>query len=280
MCLVLEITTVTIAVGQGSASAPVPKPPDAGLVGGSSTSEESHGSQLERELLDLANRARTQTGAPALKLDEGLSRAARTHSRRMAAEHQLTHQFPGELDLQKRLAADSTLQMDHVGENVGYAETIDDAHAGFMESPPHRKNLLDPLYNVVGIGVVQDKGTLYVTEDFGHGLPNYSEDQAQQAIADSIAKQRSRSGLPALKDVPVDAVQRAACEMSKADSLRGEVLPAKSIVRYTAVSPSDLPSGMEKALNDAGLSSFSIGVCFGRTNTYPNGIYWVFLLLN
>jgi len=198
----------------------------------------------------------------------------------MAAQDELSHQFPGELDLQKRLAVDSALQMDHVGENVGYAETTDDAHAGFMQSPPHRKNLLDQLYNVVGIGVVRSNGMLYVTEDFGHSLPNYSEDQARNSVATSIQRGRSHAGLPALKDIPESAVQQAACEMSKADSLRGEVLPAKHIVRYTAISPAELPNGMEKILNDPGLSSFSVGVCYGRTNTYPTGIYWVFLLLN
>ena len=275
----LEVWVVTLTSGQNSNSARVPKPPAAGDSRQPST-QSSNDEQPERELLDLANQARTQAGVPALKLDEGLSKAARTHSQKMASQRELSHQLTGELDLQKRLAEDSNLQMDHVGENVGYAETADDAHAGFMESPPHRKNLLDPLYNVLGIGVVRSNGTLYVTEDFGHSLPPYSESEAQRAVADSIARVRSHAGLTALKNVPVDAVHQAACAMSKTDSLRGEILPAKSIVRYTAITPSDLPNGMEKVLNDAGLSSFSVGVCFGRTNTYPNGIYWVFLVLN
>ena len=268
------------SVGQTSTSNSVPKPPDAGFSRQSSANQGSHDDEAEHALLSLAKQAREQAGVSDLSLDESLSQAARTHSRKMAAQHALSHQFPGEADLQQRLAKDSNLQMDHVGENVGYAETTDDAHAGLMASPPHRKNLLDSSYNVVGIGVVRSNDMLYVTEDFGHSLPSYSEDQAQDAAAKAVAQARRRAGLSGLKQVQTGAAKEAACGMAKADNLRGAILPAKHIIRYTANSPSDLPDGMEKVLNDPAVGSFSVGVCYGRTSTYPNGIYWVFLVLN
>src|ERR1022692_54250 len=49
--------------------------------------------EAEQLLLDLANQARAQAGAPALTLDPGLSRAARAHAEAMFAARQLSHQF-------------------------------------------------------------------------------------------------------------------------------------------------------------------------------------------
>jgi uncharacterized protein YkwD len=41
-----------------------------------------------------------------------------------------------------------------------------------MRSQHHRENLLNPDYNVAGFAVVRNGSTIYVTEDFGHGLPS------------------------------------------------------------------------------------------------------------
>src|SRR5579864_1646016 len=56
-------------------------------------------SGAEQQLLDLANQARAQAGAPALALDPGLSQAARAHAEAMFAARQLSHQFDGEPSL-------------------------------------------------------------------------------------------------------------------------------------------------------------------------------------
>src|SRR5713101_1501855 len=78
--------------------------------------------EAERQLFDLANQARAQAGLPPLQPDEGLTQAARTHADAMAAKEQLSHQLPGEPSLTQRLAADSTLHLDHAGENVAVSE--------------------------------------------------------------------------------------------------------------------------------------------------------------
>ena len=39
----------------------------------------------------------------------------------------------------------------------------------WMNSPGHRKNLLDPDAKVIGIGVARNrKGSIYLTQNFGH----------------------------------------------------------------------------------------------------------------
>jgi uncharacterized protein YkwD len=75
--------------------------------------------------------------------------------------------------LPQRFAATSTLQFSSEGENVGLAPSTREVHRGFMRSPYHRKNLLNPDFNVVGFAVARNGNMIYVTEDFGHGLPGH-----------------------------------------------------------------------------------------------------------
>jgi uncharacterized protein YkwD len=123
--------------------------------------------QAERQLLDLTNQARAEAGLAPLQSDEGLTQAARRHSALMASQKQLSHDLPGEPGLPQRLAATSPLQLSAEGENVGLAPSVADVHRGFMHSPHHRENVLDPDYNVAGFAVVRNGNTVYVTEDFG-----------------------------------------------------------------------------------------------------------------
>src|SRR5579863_5701788 len=132
----------------------------------------AYDSQAERQLLDLANQARAEAGLAPLQSNEGLTRAARKHSALMASLKQLSHDLPGEDALPQRLAATSSLQFSAEGENVGLAPSAAEVHRGFMRSPHHRENLLNPDYNVAGFAVVRNGNTIYVTEDFGHGVPS------------------------------------------------------------------------------------------------------------
>jgi len=127
--------------------------------------------QAERQLLNLANQARAEASLPPLAIEEGLTRAARKHSTLMASENQLSHDLPGEPSLPERLAATSSLRLGAEGENVGFAASASEVHQGFMHSPHHRENLLNPEYNVAGFAVVRNGNRVFVTEDFAQSLP-------------------------------------------------------------------------------------------------------------
>src|SRR4029077_11457716 len=66
----------------------------------------------EQVLLDLANQARTQAGAPAPARDTGLCQAARAHAEAMFAARQLSHQFEGEPSLPQRLGNATRTNLD------------------------------------------------------------------------------------------------------------------------------------------------------------------------
>jgi uncharacterized protein YkwD len=236
--------------------------------------------EAEQQLLDLANQARAQAGVPPLSRDEGLTDAARVHAQAMVSEQQLSHQFAGEPSLAQRLAQSTTLHLDRAGENVALAETVDGVQNVLMHSAPHRENLLNPDYNVAGFAVIRSGERLYVAQDFGHELPTVTPEIANQQIANGLQRLRDQYHLPALGQADGSAAQSLACAMAKADGLG--TLPPQShyVLRYTTMEPGRLPAGTEKILGNRGLRTFSVGSCYAKTSTYPNGAYWVALLLD
>ena len=113
----------------------------------------------EQQLFQLANQERARAGLPALQWDERLQRAAREHSQLMAQHGELSHDFAGEPPLSKRLAA-RDIRLDNDAENVAYDGSAEHAHQGFLHSPPHRANIMNPKYNAGGVGVPRKGETL------------------------------------------------------------------------------------------------------------------------
>ena|SRR6202142_105479 len=283
-----RVPTAWLAVVLIGGAAPVkdPKPVPAKLVNTASARQQpspndssGYDVEAERALFDLTNQARAQAGMAPLQLDDGLVQAARAHATEMASQQQLSHQFAGEPSLAQRLAANSTLHLDRAGENVAYAGSADQAQQSLMHSPPHRENLLNPAYNVAGFGVVRVGSTLYVAQDFGHSLPAYSPRQAGGVVSGSIARMRQEANLPQLQWMDSDAAEAAACSMARADSLKKPAPRGAYILRYTTEQPEQVPAAVAKAIEDPSVHTFSLGTCYARTNTYPNGVYWVTLVL-
>jgi hypothetical protein len=77
-------------------------------------------------------------------------------------------------------------------------------------SPPHRENLLDPVYNISGFGVVRSGHLLYVTQDFGRGVTTYSAEKSEQLIARNIVDARHRSRLVRLRELDGTSARDAA----------------------------------------------------------------------
>jgi hypothetical protein len=76
-----------------------------------------------------------------------------------------------------------------------------------------------------------------------------------------------------------DAAEAAACSMARADSLKTAAPRGSYILRYTTGQPETLPAAAAKAIGDRAMHAFSVGTCYARTASYPNGVYWVTLVL-
>src|SRR5579863_8079263 len=241
-------------------------------------------SAAEQVLLDLANQARAQAGAPPLALDNGLSQAARIHAEAMFAARQLSHQFTGEPSLPQRLASATPLQLDQEGENVAFDFDAASGHQHLMLSPPHRANLLNPAYNVVGMGVIRSGDRLYIVQDFGRALPTYSGTEVKSKIESAVHEARRSAAMPDLQRRDLLTADDAACSMAQADKLGTDpvrkLAQRYTVMTYTSMRPEILPSGTSRALASRGTQTFSIGTCYSRTDTYPTGVYWVVLTLD
>jgi uncharacterized protein YkwD len=155
-------------------------------------------SPAEQRLLELANQSRRQAGVSTLTLDPGLSQAALIHAKAMLDAQQLSHRFEDEPSLPQRLADATSLQLDQEGENVALDYDADHGHEHLMLSPPHRANLLNPAYNVVGLGVVRSGDRLYIVQDFGHALPIYSLAEVKDRVAAAVKEARRQTRQPNL----------------------------------------------------------------------------------
>ena len=110
-------------------------------------------------MLSLTNDDRAQRDKAALKLNAALSRYAKHHSRQMATQGYLFHTT----DLPSKLRG---FDWSIGGENVGVGSTLDGLEGAFMNSPPHRKNILRTAFDHAAVGVIHSNGSFWVTVIF------------------------------------------------------------------------------------------------------------------
>ena len=111
-------------------------------------------------LFKATNQSRGRFDVPKLRLNRELSVIARRHSMAMARNGELFH--TGE---RRRLPArhHGTSGARTSGTHRGDVEGLEQA---FMDSPPHRGNILNRAFRQVAIGSVRVDGTLWVTVFF------------------------------------------------------------------------------------------------------------------
>jgi uncharacterized protein YkwD len=96
----------------------------------------AQGSADEAEAVRLVNAARAEANLPPLVAEPSFVEFVRGHSAEMVARRALYHSASPV----RRAAAPRDWR--RLGENVGYGDTVPHVHAQFMESPPHRDNIL------------------------------------------------------------------------------------------------------------------------------------------
>lgn len=124
-------------------------------------------SQVQEEiLLNLLNQERIVQGLSPLTLDAELSRIARIKSADMRDNHYFAHESPTYGHVSDMLKTFG-YSFSGAGENIAHHATTEKAHAAFMSSEGHRRNILSSAWQKVGLGIVYDaNGYVYVTEIF------------------------------------------------------------------------------------------------------------------
>src|SRR5690242_11440818 len=227
-------------------------------------------SPAEKRILEELNHERVKNGLKPLEWNEQAAAAARAHTRLLVENANLSHQFPGEASLPKRLGATGA-RFTVAAENVARTEWIEDVHPALMGSSGHRDNMLSPRYNAVGIGVTEDKGRIFVTQDFIFLVPEYSEALFASAFAESLNLARKRRKA----DIRPDALlhELACATDGDAAKLAGQVSGARSVVVFTSSNPHSLPEQMLSRAADFHRMNF--GVCFRPDQEHGYANFWV-----
>ena len=119
------------------------------------------------EVIRLVNAERAEHGLAAVSEDPRLNEAAQFHARYMAQNDCMAHECPGGPTVPERMN-DANYQWLRVSENIAAGMAApDEVVTGWMNSPGHRANILDPEVTDVGVGylfVARDDGD----EVWGH----------------------------------------------------------------------------------------------------------------
>jgi Cysteine-rich secretory protein family len=211
----------------------------------------------EQILFDSANRERAAQSLPALHWDEALAKAARKHANRMAFYNLVQHQLSGEPDLQARLT-EAGARFGAIAENIAVASNARIIHSGWMDSPGHRRNILNPDLSAIGIAAVRGSGGLFAVQDF-----------SQQVVAMSLGEQEKKviSLMTArgMHKVAASDDARKTCAMENGISV-GEVRSVQAI-RFEASNLSKLPDEVEKKLRGLAFQTAAVGAC--KTSSAP-----------
>src|SRR6056297_270436 len=126
---------------------------------------------LVAELHAATDAARAAHGLAPLRPDPGLARAAGAHALENARRGVLDHGSPdpARATPAARVAL-AGVALVEIGENLARIPGTSVARRavdGWLASPPHRRNLLDPGFTHVGFGVADGPGGRYVVQLFG-----------------------------------------------------------------------------------------------------------------
>lgn len=126
---------------------------------------------VERVLVELANRSRTEDALPSLVISPLLEEAARRKAHDMAEKGYFSHVSPEGITPWQWLT-EAGYRYAYAGENLAVdfadSETVNDA---WLRSPAHRANILNTRFTEIGIavahGMYQGRDTIFVVQMFG-----------------------------------------------------------------------------------------------------------------
>jgi cysteine-rich secretory family protein len=234
----------------------------------------------EQHLFQRLNQERQIAGLPSLQWDNHLAQAALVHAKLLAKHEDLSHQFPGESSLMRRIAA-TGLRFTSSAENIATVDVADDAHVGWMLSPGHRANILSPEYNRVGIGIVQRNGRLYISQDFARAVPAYSGEEFRDALAIALNRVRESKGLYAIRFLPDPSLRAAACAThgDTKDAEASLIGRSAKVMVFSLSQPDNLPEQARQAMGFTGARDGNLEVCFRPDGIYGSANFWVVLVL-
>jgi uncharacterized protein YkwD len=178
--LLALLVAALLAFAAGPVSPATAKGSGCGPAADASPSSVANGAARDA-VVCLLNKERAKAGLKPLDSNKRLQKAAQRHNERMVGTGCFDHECSGEGDLGKRLESvgylDGGLSRWAYGENIAWGGgdygTARSIVAAWMNSPPHRSNILSNDFRDIGIGFSSGtpssgnaNGSIYTT-DFG-----------------------------------------------------------------------------------------------------------------
>lgn len=220
------------------------------------------------QLFQLANQARAAAGLGSLQWDDALAKAAREHCLRMSREVPLEHRYAGEPDLTSRTAA-AGAHFSVIEENIAVGANSAEIHHGWLNSPEHRQNLLNPSVDRVGIAVVASHGLLFAVADYARAVAALTQPQVEAAIA-KLLRAHHLEVMRGTRDA------RAYCASN--GKYQGNN-PPRLLMRWQNPDISHLPDQLIAALAGSDYHTVAVGSCPAQQVNGPFTTYRVAVLL-
>ncbi len=244
-------------------------------------------------VLARVNLLRLSQKFASLEPDPTLDAIAQKYAERMATEAFFGHVAPDGSDLKGRLLEGKYLYTG-AGENLGSSSGPLAAHFGIEHSPAHRKNLLDPHFRKLGVGLAKrENGITILTEVLATPL----EDGAENPVAltyQALNQVRAKKKLPALtaNSVLEALAQEHAREALKREQpnvqlngvppLSDRVFKALEDVKAVAVdvyvTQSAAIAPESKNVVDLRNSMVGVGIARGDTEKFGPNRFWVVVI--
>ncbi|GGR37516.1 CAP domain-containing protein [Streptomyces griseomycini] len=142
-----------------------PKPTTAAPKPTTAAPSPAEASGAVARVLELVNAERGKAGCSPVKVNTALTEAAQDHSEDMAASGTMSHTGSDGSSPADRITR-AGYSWSTYGENVAYGySTPEQVMQGWMNSPGHKKNILNCAFEEIGVGLAQPGS--YWTQDFG-----------------------------------------------------------------------------------------------------------------
>jgi hypothetical protein len=173
-------------------------------------------------VVNLTNENRAEYGAPTLKVNETLARAAQMKAEDMAAKGYFSHTGPNGTepwDWMERAGYDFS----HAGENlaINFVDS-EDVVSAWMRSQSHKENIVDARFKEIGIGVAkgvyEGREAVFVVQFFG--TPRAVSPAAAQAGAPAAGN------VPKLPSIPKTQTLAAPLSTPNVQNLEGALRTA------------------------------------------------------
>lgn len=129
--------------------------------------------EAAREVIALTNQVRASQGLMPLLPLAGLDVAAQGHSQEMLDLAYFSHTSPtagrGDVGERIKLAGGSwraCAENIYMSSGMPLETAAQAAVNGWVESPGHFSNMVDPVYTHIGVGIAYKNGTMYATQVF------------------------------------------------------------------------------------------------------------------